>query len=81
MPKYDYACRGCEEVFTESRRISDRKTPTEKPCAECGGELYIRLGTVDTVSGVSVTDKRPAGWRDVLQKVHKSAGRTSTVNT
>lgn len=81
MPKYEYGCKGCEKTFVESHRIDDRRKPLEAPCSECGSELYIMIGASTVVSGVSVTDKRPQGWRDVLTKVHKSSGRKSTINT
>jgi hypothetical protein len=32
------------------------------------------------VSGVSVKDKRPDGWKDVLGNIKKGAGKTSTID-
>lgn len=82
MPLYLYACKGCEHTLEKRSTIADRNLELEVPCPECEGtNRYISLGAVATVGGVSVTDKRPHGWRDVLEKVHKSAGKQSTVNT
>ena len=39
MPTYDYKCEKCDHTFEETLKIVDRKTPTESPCSECGGEV------------------------------------------
>ena len=54
MPTYDYKCEKCGHTFEEDLKISDRKIPTESPCAQdinvqqtkhmtfaqvCGGEV------------------------------------------
>lgn len=83
MPQYSYKCTNddCGHTFDRRSKIAERNEPVDAPCTECGGEIQMVLGTATVVSGVTVTDKRPDGWRDVLSNVHKSAGRTSTVNT
>lgn len=83
MPVYAYKCQDCEFIEEKKMRMSELDIPKTEPCPECGSETNRTtvLGTPKVVSGVSVSDKRPDGWRDVLKKVHKGAGRTSTVNT
>lgn len=36
MPIYDYACKVCDNTFSETQRIDDRKVPIERGCSECG---------------------------------------------
>lgn len=82
MPQYCYSCKSCGNEELKRSTIAERKAPLEDECPECGSkDRFIALGVVQTVGGVSITDKRPEGWKDVLKKVHKSAGKTSTVNT
>lgn len=83
MPTYAYQCSACEHVEEKRMKIAERNDPIKEPCPECGctEERKMLLGAPRVVSGVSVTDKRPDGWRDVLKKVHGASGRTSTINT
>lgn len=83
MPQYSYKCTNedCDYTLDLRCKIAERKEPEETPCPKCSAGVRMVLGVATVVSGVTVTDKRPDGWRDVLSKVHKGAGRTSTVNT
>lgn len=81
MPMYDYRCASCSEVTTKMKSIDDRKVPCETPCGNCGGTLSLALlSAPHSVSGVENKDKRPSGWKDVLGKIKKSAGRHNTID-
>lgn len=80
MPTYDYACRGCERIFSERKLCSEREVPTYSPCKECGGELYIHIGSPMIVSGVKSPHSAPSGFKDVLKEIKKGAGKGSTID-
>lgn len=81
MPTYSYQCSGCGDTFDKSLKISDRKEPEQLPCDKCQGKItQVLLAAPRIVSGVSVRDKRPEGWKDVLRKVDGTAGRKSTID-
>ena len=80
MPTYLYGCDSCKNEFQETHKVSERKTPCDLPCEKCGGKISIKIGTPTIVSGVSVRDKRPDGWKDVLKNIHKSSGTKSTID-
>lgn len=81
MPTYVYRCKGCEHGHEEFRKMAERHEPTEHPCPDCGGELFLSLQPLNiSYSGVNVKDKRPEGWKDVLKRASKYAGRHSTID-
>ena len=82
MPLYDYACRKCDNQFTETRSVADRKIPLESPCPECGGELFQKLSGTSLVSD-SMGTLRRAGteWQDVLKGIKKASGKDNTIKT
>jgi len=81
MPRYDYRCKECQHTFSEMKKIAERRDPCDLPCEKCAGTIdLVMLGTPKIVSGVSVTDKRPSGWKDVLSNIHQHSGKTSTID-
>lgn len=73
MPVYDYKCRNCDHVFDKFTNISKRKEPESQSCPNCGEmEVELALGLSSIVSGVSLKDKRPDGFREVLKNIKKS---------
>lgn len=81
MPTYSYQCSGCGNTFDKILKISERKDPEQLPCDKCQGTItQVLLAAPRIVSGVSVRDKRPEGWKDVLRKVNSTAGRKSTID-
>jgi putative FmdB family regulatory protein len=40
---YEYKCKDCGLVFTESRKMSERRDPTS--CYACGGEGEFKIST------------------------------------
>lgn len=80
MPLYDYGCHGCDNQFTESLSVDNRKIPTESPCTECGGEVFQRLTGTSLVSDYKSPHRRAGTeWQDILKKVKKESGRNNTI--
>lgn len=42
MPIYDYQCSSCSEVWTEFKKMDNRKEPEQFPCPKCNA-----VGTVE----------------------------------
>lgn len=80
MPTYDYACKGCEHMFQARKPCNDRHEPTLSPCSECGGEVYIHVGSPMIVSGVKSPHSAPSGFKDVLREIKKGSGKGSTID-
>lgn len=82
MRDVEFICKGCGDKRVVPMKITDsRKEYWETPCVHCGGLVVTPItSSPKIVSGVSVRDKRPEGWKDVLRKVHKGAGSQSTVD-
>lgn len=74
MPIYSYKCEKCDHEFEKLLSISNLNKPNEEPCPVCSAEKsVIRTISLSTiVSGVSLSDKRPDGFRDVLKHIQKS---------
>lgn len=83
MPTYDYVCGSCNEAFTRIYKISERNTPTESPCPNCGQmKVSQKIGTPMTVTHVgSILSKTSNGWNDVLQKIKSGSGRGNSIHT
>lgn len=78
---YDYQCLGCNHVFSKKLPISDYKKPCGEPCPECGeNRVERKIGAASFSANPNLKDKRPDGWKDVLSRAHKYAGRHSTVD-
>lgn len=80
MPFYDYACRGCDHEFSARKSCAERHDPTNEPCPECGGELFLKIGATKTVSGVKGPQSAPDGFKDVLRNIKKSSGKGNTID-
>lgn len=82
MPFYDYRCEDCKTEFSKRLNIDSRHEPCNCECPSCKklGHVRMVVGTPSTVSGVSIKDKRPDGWKDVLGNIKKKAGRTNTID-
>ncbi|ARK07933.1 hypothetical protein phiA829_113 [Aeromonas phage phiA8-29] len=51
------------------------------PCEVCGGKVKrIITSAPKIVAGVTVTDKRPEGWKDVLRGIKKNSGKTNCID-
>ena len=51
MPIYEYKCDKCDLVFSELRKISERKAPIA--CPKCGGEAQVIVSMFAQSSGSS----------------------------
>lgn len=82
MPLYDYSCRSCDNEFTESHSVDNRKIPLEKPCDQCGGELFQRIsGTSLVTDHMTLTRRAGSEWQDVLKGIKKASGKDNTIKT
>lgn len=71
MPFYEYRCNKCEHIFEEMHRMSERDTPCNSPCPNCGENTI----EISISAGYFMFDKslRPQGdFREVMQKVKKA---------
>lgn len=75
MPSYTFKNTDTGEVFEEFMSIS----AMEKYLAENQNIIRHHEGTPAIVSGLNA--KPAQGFRDILNVVHKRAGRNSKVNT
>lgn len=81
MPTYTFQCESCKKQEDKRLTISQRDEPLSLPCEACGGKVTrIITGAPKIVAGVTVSDKRPEGWKDVLRGIKKSSGRTSCID-
>ncbi len=52
MPLYEYACRGCANVFEEIRKFDERLVAP--PCPQCGGKQTVLKRSVPGFVGAGV---------------------------
>jgi putative FmdB family regulatory protein len=79
MALYDYYCSACGQKSELSKRIADRDAVENDPCPSCSEVGYLSrlvssplIGYSTTIKG-SYGTKVPAGFQDVLKKIHKNA--------
>lgn len=78
MPIYDYECQSCKHVFTDTKRISERKEPESSPCPKCGEmkvqQVILSAPSVADPVRIGVT-KKDSGFKEVLAGIHsRTAG-------
>jgi len=74
MPKYDYKCTDCSDVFETTHGVND----TVHSCPKCGGKvrrLFHPIGIIFKGSGFYKTDNRSAsdngGGKSKPEKIEK----------
>lgn len=74
MPSYDYVCGSCEHTFDKQLKISERDVPTTEPCPVCGVSEVTKtlVRAPDWSDGVRGKSSVSGGFRDVLEKVHRT---------
>lgn len=81
MPVYTFECEHCRKQEDKRLPISLRDEPLSLPCEVCGGKVKrIITSAPKIVAGVTVTDKRPEGWKDVLRGIKKNSGKTNCID-
>lgn len=81
MPIYNYACYSCDNSFSESHSIAERNIPTQTPCANCGGEMYIKIGAPGFISDSKSTLTRAGSeWNDVVSRIKKGSGKDNSIH-
>lgn len=80
MPLYDYKCKGCGKENTLRRSCAERYEPTLSPCEDCGGEIAMKIGAPQIVSGVRGPQSAPDGFKDVLRTIKKGSGRENNID-
>lgn len=79
MALYDYYCSGCGQKSELSKRISDRDAIEADLCPSCGVEGKLSRLVSSSLIGYSTTiqgsygTKVPAGFQEVLKKIHRNA--------
>lgn len=82
---YEYECQKCGHVFERNLPIDKRDQPLKEPCPNCGERgMVVRNVTklAITSGGVKSLQQRAGdGFNDLLKKIKKDAGQTSTIQT
>jgi len=79
MAIYDYMCSECKQVSELIKKIDERDAVEADACVNCSsvGKLTRLLSSpligYSTVVSGSYGSKVPAGFREVLKKIHKAA--------
>lgn len=83
---YTYRCGQCEEQWEDRVPMSDRDVPTTASCPKCNAEGTVKR-IIDFAPRISydgaqtVLQRAGSGWNDVLNKVKKSSGRHTNIET
>lgn len=83
MPFYVYLCHGCHDEFTKLSKINDRKIPEETPCIKCGESKVLQKIQAPGFSDSFKLGLQhpPDGFREVLNKIHKTTAGSVLNNT
>lgn len=75
MPMYDFKCKTCDYVQTETMSIARMESGEEAVCGSCGGES-AKTFTVTNWAAMSPEalgrNKAPADFRNFLSQVKKA---------
>lgn len=79
MPRYNYKCVNCGEVWEDSCKISEYDLPLKSPCKFCGSEDSVIIHhesapmLIDPVN--TGHQKLPTGFDQVLSNISKKTGQ------
>jgi putative FmdB family regulatory protein len=81
MPTYTFRCTECGYVEDKFLKMAERDKQNGGVCPNCEAEALDRgVNTPMIVSGVNeLYSKIPHGFRDVLKKMDKDAGKHSKI--
>ena len=77
MPNYNYECDKCGKLWDEIHPMSERDTPTTKPCPHCKKKNCVRKSWADCTPGLgadwSLTPDKATGgrWSEVMNKIKR----------
>ena len=77
MPTYCYSCSSCGAEFERRLHMDQHSEPISQPCQDCGmiGHIEQVLQSFSLGNPISMGHIRtPAGFTQVLDKIHKNAG-------
>ena len=81
MPQYDYACKSCPEIWTDTYPMKKAKVPCNKPCPHCNakkGNVYRYMSQAPATKIYSNMDiKKPhnhGGFQDAMKRMVESPG-------
>jgi len=82
---YSYSCKSCGAAWDCSRTIERRDEPCFAACPHCEQTdcvtRTIAAPAISYAGGMTVLQRAGSGWNDVLNKVKKSSGRQSKIET
>lgn len=83
---YTYICSGCNEQWDDRQLMADRDLPTSQPCPYCNSECTVKrtiafAPRISYEGGQTVLQRAGSGWNDLLNKVKKSSGRKTNIET
>jgi putative FmdB family regulatory protein len=83
---YTYRCSGCEQQWDDRLSLNDRDVPISQPCPHCNSHETVKriidfAPRISYDGGKTVLQRAGSGWNDVLNKVKKSSGRNTNIET
>jgi putative FmdB family regulatory protein len=75
MPKYDFACRACEERWTEWLKMADCEKPERKACPHCKKKKtvyrsYTQAPAMKMDSNFKIdAPHNQGGWQDAVKRM------------
>jgi len=82
---YSYNCKSCAAVWDLRLPLDSRDAPCADSCPHCKCvDCVMRTIAAPALSyagGMTVLQRAGSGWNDVLNKVKKSSGRQSKIET
>ena len=82
---YSYCCEKCNYFWDANLQLDSRDLPLGEPCPNCAlvGEVKRTLSapSITYGGGKTVLQRAGSGWNDVLNKVKKSSGRLTKMET
>ena len=82
---YTYNCASCNETWDASLTMDFRDVPLGESCPHCTlvGNIkrVISSPSISYAGGQTILQRAGSGWNDVLNKVKKSSGRHTKIET
>lgn len=84
MPTYEYKCKSCECVFEEFLPMTKRRTPTKKPCSNCGlkevEQVILTCPSIGVDFGLDI-HRATGGFKEAMNKVCETPGVKNSVRS
>jgi len=79
MPTYSYHCSHCLAHWDDLLSISERDSPTRKPCPGCGQRTVLRAVTAP-ITGADATVGPGSDFKELARKMSRGLPRSAAQN-